>query len=221
MQLPSRVRRVVVAAIALSVLASTACSGSDPTPSGSPGSTVTTAPGGVIPTRSGGGEPEALSSGDPCTVITAADISTALSQTVTDTQRFEAISDEDSTTQECALSTSGKAMPAAGFDGLSALASGFTGRPLSSPSSAVVGVAVMSHGKPYDAAKGDTDKLPKGSKVISKLGTFAVVVAVSGNGGLAFAQTSPTRTVVIYDAEDRKVSTSQMEALLRAAVGRM
>ena len=57
--------------------------------------------------------------------------------------------------------------------------------------------------------------------MIDKLGTFAVVVGVSGGGGLAFAQSSPTKTVVLYDVEDRKVSVDQMEALLRLVVPRM
>jgi len=49
-----------------------------------------------------------------------------------------------------------------------------------------------------------------------------LIGGISGSGGgIGFAQTSPTELVVVYDIEDRKVPTDQMEKLLRSAVGHL
>jgi hypothetical protein len=219
MHVPIWVRSAVLTVAALAVLTSAACATSVTSAPFAPSAPSVAAGVSVAPVGPSGGE--ALASGDPCALVTAAEVNGTLSQTVTDTQRPEAWSDEVSITRECALATDGKPLSGAGFDALSTLVSGFTGEPLTNPSSAMVGVRVTTRSQPFDAANGDTDKLPLGSKVIDKLGTFAVVVGVSGGGGLAFAQTSPTKTVVLYDVADRKVSVAQMEALLRLVVPRM
>jgi hypothetical protein len=80
-----------------------------------------------------------------------------------------------------------------------------------------VGVVLVTRTTPFDAADGDTSKFPSGSKTLTGVGTFAVVLG-SPTGGLGFAQTGPAELVVVYDAEDRAVGSGQMEALLRAAV---
>ena len=212
MHLPIRAGALSLAATI--VLAAAACSSSDTPPSGA-ASTGTQ-------TGSASGS-NAATAGDPCALITAADVKTALKQTVSDTDRYESIKDDTGTTTRCALTTDGKPLSGSGFDMLSELASGFTGQPLTSQPAASVGVILLTRTAPYDASAGDVDKLPPGSKTIAGVGSFALVLGVpaGGPGGIGFAQANPTTVVVVYDLEDRVVPAADMETLLRAVVARV
>jgi hypothetical protein len=71
-----------------------------------------------------------------------------------------------------------------------------------------------------DVAAFETAKLPPGSKVLSGVGVFAVVMGLPGSGAVGYALASPARGVLMYDLEDRRVPADQVEKLLRAAVSR-
>jgi hypothetical protein len=210
MRVSALVRVVVVALAAVAVSTAAACSGSGSDQNATPtvGATAVSAP----TDEPGYGE-------NPCASLTADDVRSALGQTVSDTQRYETTSDDTATVQRCALVTDGKPLAGTAFTNLSALATGFTGGDLPGHQAAAVGVILVTRTAPFNAADGDTSKFPAGSTTITGVGTFAVVLA-SPTGGVGFAQTSPTVLVVVYDAEDRAVPESQMEALLRAAAAK-
>jgi hypothetical protein len=207
---------VTMAAVA--ALAGSACSGGA---DGAPTPTTSAAP--VSADLAGGpasAQAETAQSG-PCGLLTAADVKTALGQAVRDLQRYETVSDDTGTIERCAFLTDGTPLGGPALDNLSMVATGFTGQDMPILTTANVGVIRITRTAPYDAAQGDTGKLPDGSKTLTGVGSFAMVLGVSGSGGIAFAQTGPTGMLVVYDSEDRTIAAAQMEALLRSAVGHL
>lgn len=163
-----------------------------------------------------------MPAGDPCALVTPADVRAAFGQTVTAISRLDVEADADGgTSQPCALATDGVPLSGTDFSAVSTAASGFTGQRLSDePATAAIGVRLMIKSGPLDVAAFEPEKFPAGSKVLSGVGVFAVVVGLPGSGAVGYALASPTRGVLVYDLEDRRVPADEIEKLLRAAVSR-
>jgi hypothetical protein len=209
----------VVAAV-LPLLAVGACTAAD-TPGTGQGGTATTAAATPTPGPTVAGE-AAGAAGDPCALVTPADVQAAFGQKVLGIRRLAVdTSDDDRIAQECDLTTDGTPMSAVEFVGLSTVASGFTGKQLSTePVTALVGICLMRLKTPIDPNNLDVEKLPDGAKVLPGVGIFAMVLDLS-TGSLGYAIASPTKAVIIYDADGRAVPEDGMEKLMRAAVARV
>lgn len=228
--------RLGAAVVAVTLLTAAGCKPADtaqPAPAGSGASAGNGAGngasagngGGPAATKDAGGAvtgPAAMAGGDPCALLTPADVRAAFGQTVSKTRRLDASTDEDGTTQQCALVTNGTPMSGAAFGALSAMASGVSGKKVSAePSGSAIGVTLMSLSRPATAEDLAAEEKPVGTKVIDGLGLFAAVFVLPGDGGFAYGLASPTKGVIIYDLEGRKVAADDMAALLRAAMTRM
>src|SRR5262249_4304686 len=104
---------------------------------------------------------------------------------------------------------------------VSAAASGFTGGHLTGePATAAMGGRLMIKSQPVDVAAFGPEKVPPGAKILQGGGGFGVVCGRPGSGAGGLSLGEPTRGVLIYDLEDRRVPADQVEKLLRAAVSR-
>ena len=206
-------------AVALVVLALSACVGDPAPPAAGTVSPALPPPAGGDPTPSGAA---AMPAGDPCALITPDDVRSAFRQTVTAIARLDVDTDDDGTViQQCALATDGVPLAGADFMAVSNAVSGFTARRLSEePATAAIGLSLVVRSTSVDPGAFEVDKFPPGSSVVPGLGVFAVVMGMTGAGGVAYVLTSPTKGIVIYDLEDRQVPAAEMEKLLRAAAAR-
>jgi hypothetical protein len=212
------IRRATVVLVTVAGFVLAACSPERP-PAADAGAAAT-APGGASNPDVSGATP--MASGDPCALVTPADVRATFGQTVTAIARLDVETDADgATSQLCALATDGVPLSGPDVSAVSAVASGFTGGHLTDElATAAIGVRLMIKSQPVDVAAFETEKFPPGSKVLSGVGVFGVVLGLPGSGAVGYALASPTRGVLIYDLEDRRVPADQVEKLLRAAVSR-
>jgi hypothetical protein len=163
-----------------------------------------------------------MAGGDPCALVTPEDVAAAFGQKVTAIVRLDIETDADGgTSQQCALATDGVPLSGPDFSAVSTAVSGFTGKQFSGePATAAIGIRLMIKSGSVDPAAFETEKFPAGSKVLSGVGVFAVVLGLPSPGAVGYALASPTRGVLVYDLEDRRVPAGETEKLLRAAVSR-
>lgn len=222
MLLARRLRAAVVLCGAAGLFALAACGPTDTpgqTPSNQAGAT-SAAPSQTAPpdTNAVTGEPVG-SVGDPCALLTPADVKDAFGQNVLAMKRLGPHTDEDGTTQQCAISTNGTPMDGSGFAALSAMASGMSGQSIDLPPVAAIGVVRASYSVPADVSEFNAADLPPGSKKLSGVGLAAIVLALP-KGSFGMVVLTATTGFYIYDLEGRAVPTAEMEKLLRAAAGR-
>lgn len=219
----ARSLRVAVALSGVAGLLALAACGPNDTPSQtqSQASSGTTAPSQTPPSDTGAvtGEPVGPV-GDPCALLTPADVKAAFGQDVLATKRLKPHTDEDGTTQQCAISTSGTPMDTSAFATLNAMASGMSGQNVDLPPVAAIGVVLASYSKPVDLSEWKSvGGLPPGSKQLTGVGLAAIIIALP-KGAVGFVVLTPTTGFYIYDLEGRAVPAAEMEKLLRAAAGR-
>jgi hypothetical protein len=217
-------RAIAVAMTPLMFLAVAACkSGAPEASSTTPGAAPTSAAadqGGDSLTVTG--EP-AGTGGDPCALVTAADV-TAYGEAVKSMKRLKVSTDEDGTTQQCALVISGPPMAGPGIKALTAMGQAMGGDPnatgVDSAGSAVIGVVLQQLSKALDKGELGAGDLPPGAKIVTGVGDFGMVFPSPAVGGLAIGLKGQ-RGVWIMALEGKKLTTDQLEVLLRAAVSRL
>lgn len=219
---------LLICVVAASCCAVTACGTSKSTTAATPttGSvaTATTTTGTTTqPTTSGDLTPTGASAGalgDPCALLTPADVTAAMGQHVLGIRRIAAQTDSDGQlSQQCVYLTDGTPMDVSSLAIVAGLSGGGTTPKLSGGG---IGVTLEKLDKPY--SKDDADPIPPSARLIPGLGDFALVIAnpggAKGVGGAGIA-TKGTTGVFMMDLEGRKVQQSELEALLRAIVGRL
>jgi hypothetical protein len=191
-----------------------ACTG-NATPSA--GGTPTTAPtvGSSASAPSGG-------SGDPCTLLTAADVQSALGEKVTNsTGSTGATAADGSNVKQCVLSTDGPAPMGGGAQSILGFVAGLAGQqPNINLTTGGIAVLVTTTATPVTASATGLP-VPSGGSAAGGIGKSAYAVPAPTGGGIAVSQVDDTTSVIVVDLEGKQVTADQLTALLKAAVARV
>ncbi len=159
-----------------------------------------------------------VSSSAACNLITAADVQTAISESVTATKPLTGASaGVAGTIQECVLSTDGPAMDPTAAATLGAVATGLLGANSKGLDLSTGGIAILqvTTNSPVTASAVPTN-LPGTVTSVPGVGQQAYVYATPLGGGVGFVQTSPTNEVLVLDIEGKQVTNDQLTALVKA-----
>ena len=159
--------------------------------------------------------------GSACDYLTAADIQTALGETVSATKPGTgATAGDGSQISQCVLTTSGPALLGGAADSITAfIASLVGGQTNFDLSSGGVAVIVTNTATPVTASATGAP-LPSGAAAAPGVGKSAYAFPSPTGGGLAVSQVSDTKTVIIVDLESKQVTADQLSTLLKAAVAK-
>jgi hypothetical protein len=207
-------RRILSAAtLAVSLAGLTACTSSGLTSGGASPTPSTGLSAGPLP---GSGAVSGSPGSSACDALTAADVQSALNESVTATNPLPGVSGVAGQLQECVLKTDGPPLAPQATATLKALAIAVMGDAASNLDLSTGGIVVVSASTPLSVTASPT-ALPSGVTAVPGIGQQAYVAAVTPGGGLAFAQLTPNSAVLILDVEGKQVTEGQLTALLTAA----
>jgi len=203
-------RLLATAALAVSVAGISACT-SAATTTGSP-----TPPPSVAPSVGPSGA--ASGSGVPCTLLSAADIQSALGEQVTAARPMGgATIGTLAQIQECVLTTDGPPLLGSAATALQQLANTLSNGATSSLDLTTGGVAVVQATTSIAVTAAPQASSMRGITPVPGIGERAFVASAATGGGVGFAQLSPTSAVPVVVVEGKQVTSDQMTALLKAA----
>jgi len=211
-----RIPRRALATVALAASAAflTACtSGGATVTSSSPAPTTPASAGATsgVGTTAGGAA---------CDLLTASDVQTALSETVTASNAPSGAADGTTAqVQECILTTDGPPLAGSAATTLNALAATLAGGAGSGIDATKGGIAVIEATTSLPiSASASPGSLPAGITAVPGVGQQAYVLASPAGGGLAVAEVTAGKVILVLDLEGKAVTTDQLTALLKAAV---
>jgi hypothetical protein len=166
--------------------------------------------------------PAASGSGSACALLTPDDVKSALSETVSGTSTSgDASANDGSTVAQCVLKTDGPALLGGQAQSILAFAAGIVGQqPQIDLSSGGIAVIKTTTTTPVTASATGAP-LPSGAAAASGIGKAAYAIPSPTGGGIAVSQVDDKVTVVVVDLEGKQVTADQLNALLKAAVGRV
>jgi len=171
------------------------------------------------PPSSGASIAPSSSGASTCDLITSSDVQTAIGESVTATRPLSgATAGSAAQIQECVLTTDGPPLAGTSAATLNALANGLMGGTGASVDLTTGGIAIIEASTSFAlTASPDASALPSGVTAVPGVGQQAYVTATPAGGGLAFAQLTPSKAILVLDMEGKQVTDDQLTALLKAA----
>lgn len=157
-----------------------------------------------------------------CGYLTAADVTSALSEQVTNTTAGSPQSASDgSQIDQCLLSTDGPALLGGAAQSVLAFVAALAGsQPNVDLKTGGIAVLVTRTATPI-TADATGAPVPSGGTEAKGIGKSAYSIPSPTGGGIAVSQVDDKTTVIIVDLEAKKVTADQLTALLKAAVARV
>jgi hypothetical protein len=209
---------VVTLAAGVVLLAGCTASGAGSSTASTTSSTSTSTGPSTTPDSSNPTSVATVSSSGACNLLTASDVQSALSESVTASRPLTGASaGAAGQIEECILTTDGPAMNAAAASTIGNIATGLLGASSSDLNLTSGGIAILqvTTTTPVTGAP-SSSSLPGTLTSVPGVGQQAYVYSTPIGGGVGFVQTSSTNEVLIMDLEGKQVTTAQLTALITA-----